>query len=131
MVVDTSALVAILLDEPETEAFGRVLATTPGPALSTANYVEFGFLARSRRRQSLAEVDAALEHWRIEVVPVSLVHARLAVEAFARYGRGNHPARLNYGDCFAYALAKERGEPLLFKGDDFPLTDITPALRRP
>jgi ribonuclease VapC len=128
MVVDTSALVAILLDEPEAEAFGRALTATPGAALSTANYVEFGFLARSRRRQSLAEVDAALGRWRIDVVPVSLTQARLAVEAFARYGKGHHPARLNYGDCFAYALAKERGEPLLFKGDDFARTDIAAVL---
>jgi ribonuclease VapC len=128
MVVDTSALVAILLDEPETEAFGRVLATTPGPALSAANYVEYGFIARSRRSQSLAEVEAALGRWRVEVVPVSLAQARLAIEAFARYGKGRHAASLNYGDCFAYALAKERGEPLLFKGDDFAQTDVAAAL---
>lgn len=104
MVVDTSALVAILLDEPEAERFGRAVADAAQAMLSAANYVELGFLARSRRRQSRA------------------------VEAFARYGKGNHPARLNFGDCFAYALAKERGKPLLLKGNGFARTDIHPAL---
>ena len=128
MVVDTSALMAILLDEPEAERFGRVVAEAPRAVLSSANYVEFGMLAYTRRNLSVARIDLTLDRWGVTIVPVSPAQARLAVEAFARYGKGNHPARLNYGDCFAYALAKERGEPLLFKGEDFARTDIAAAL---
>ena len=127
MVVDTSALMAILLDEPEAERFGRTVAEAPQAALSAANYVEFGMLAHTRRNLSVARIDLVLDRWGVTVVPVSPAQARLAVEAFARYGKGLHPARLNYGDCLAYALAKERGEPLLFKGGDFSRTDVVPA----
>lgn len=128
MVVDTSALMAILLDEPESERFARIVADTPQAVLSTGNYLEFGMLAYTRRNLSVARIDLTLDRWGVTVAPVSPAQARLAVEAFARYGKGNHPARLNYVDCFAYALAKERDEPLLFKGDDFSRTDIKPVL---
>jgi ribonuclease VapC len=128
MVVDTSALIAILLDEPEAARFGRLIATTPRCVMSAGSYVEFGMLAASRRGYDAATVDAALERWQLGIMPVTPAQARLALGAFHRYGKGRHAAGLNYGDCFAYALAKERGEPLLFKGDDFARTDIVPAL---
>lgn len=128
MVVDTSALVAILLGEPEARRFGQAIATASRVVMSAATYVEFGLLARSKRGFDTAAIDDALSSWHVEVVAVSPAQARLAVEAFGKYGKGQHPARLNFGDCFAYALAKERGEPLLFKGDDFAQTDIEPAL---
>jgi ribonuclease VapC len=128
MVVDTSALAAILLREPEEVAFAESIAAARRPMLSAANFVEFGILAGSRRAYPRPAVESLVARWGLEIVPVSLEQARLAVEAFARYGKGKHPAGLNHGDCFAYALAKERGEPLLFKGQDFARTDVTPAL---
>jgi ribonuclease VapC len=128
MVVDTSALVAILLGEPEAARFGRAIATAGRCAMSAASYVEFGMLAASHVSFDTSAVDAALRRWRIEVLPVTAARARLALEAFHAFGKGRHKARLNFGDCFAYALAKERGEPLLFKGGDFALTDVAAAL---
>jgi ribonuclease VapC len=114
--------------ETEAEPFSRMVANDRQAVLSAANYVEFGMLAQSRRNLSTARIDAVLGDWGVATVPVSLAQARLAVEAFARFGKGRHPAGLNYGDCFAYALAKERGEPLLFMGEDFARTDIARAV---
>lgn len=128
MVVDTSALAAILLGEPEEAAFATRIAEADRSLLSAASYVEFGLLAGSRRGYRRPAVDEMLTGWGLEVVPVSHHQAKLAIEAFNQYGRGRHPARLNYGDCFAYALAKERGLALLFKGDDFARTDVLPAI---
>jgi ribonuclease VapC len=131
MVVDTSALTAILLDEPEALAFASCISGTPRPAISAVSYVEFGLIAAARRGYGRTDVDQAMARLGLEVVEVSPAQAQLAVEAFVRYGKGRHPARLNYGDCFAYALAKERGQPLLYKGQDFARTDVTPALLPP
>jgi ribonuclease VapC len=128
MVVDTSALVAILLREPDGDLFAERIAIASSPILSAASYVELAIVACSRGIAARVLVEATLEEVGVAVVPVSLAQARLAADAYARYGRGHHPARLNYGDCFAYALAKERGEPLLFKGGDFARTDVVPAL---
>jgi ribonuclease VapC len=128
MVVDTSVIVAILMAEPDAELLGAALASARAPMMSAASYVELLLVSLSRDIAGRAEVDEMLADAAIEIVPVSLEHARLAVTAFERYGNGRHPARLNYGDCFAYALAKERVEPLLFKGDEFARTDIVPAL---
>jgi ribonuclease VapC len=128
MVVDTSVVVAILMAEPDAELLGAALASARAPMMSAASYVELLLVSLSRDIAGRAEVDEMLADAAIEIVPVSLEHARLAVTAFERFGKGRHPARLNYGDCFAYALAKERVEPLLFKGDDFARTDIVPAL---
>ena len=96
--------------------------------MSAANYVEVAIVARSRGQIGRELVDATLDKVEVEIVPVSTELARVAADAFASYGRGRHPARLNYGDCFAYALAKIRNEPLLFKGNDFSQTDLVPAL---
>ena len=128
MVVDTSAVVAILADEREGEAFGRALAAAPSRAMSVASYVELMMIALSRDLAGRTEVEGLLADAGIELVPVTPSQGQLAVTAFLRFGKGRHPARLNYGDCFAYALAKERGEPLLFKGGDFARTDVVPAL---
>ena len=96
--------------------------------MSAATYVELGIIARSRQGFEAAAVDEALARWGVCDRAPSPTQARLAIEAFAAFGKGLHPARLNYGDCFAYALAKERGEPLLFKGSDFARTDIVAAI---
>jgi ribonuclease VapC len=127
MVVDTSALVAILLEEPEAETFRTAIADADEPVVSAVAVVEFGMVALGRRGFAPDEVEGRLREWGLTVQPVTPSDARLALDAFARYGKGRHSAGLNFGDCFAYALAKERGEPLLFKGDDFSQTDITPA----
>jgi ribonuclease VapC len=96
--------------------------------MSAASYVELMIIALSRALAGRAEVEEMLKDAQIELVPVSIDHARFAVAAFDRFGKGRHAAKLNFGDCFAYALAKERGEPLLFKGEDFARTDLVPAL---
>lgn len=95
--------------------------------MSAATYLECAMVAESRRGMR-SEFDRWLESMEIDVVAVDFPQARIAADAFARFGRGRHPARLNYGDCFAYALANSLDAPLLYKGDDFDKTDIRPAL---
>jgi ribonuclease VapC len=128
MVVDTSALIAIILGEVDAARFELAIAGARDPVISAVAMVEFGMVALSRRGFSAAEVERRLGDWGLSVLPVTAATARLALAAFARYGRGRHEADLNFGDCFVYALAKERGEPLLFKGDDFARTDLVSAL---
>jgi ribonuclease VapC len=127
MIVDTSALLAVLLGEPDDQAIARIIADAPSRAMSAASYVELTMVALSRRGTTRAEIDGKLDDWQIEVAPVTTGQAHLAADAFARYGKGRDPAALNFGDCFAYALARERNEPLLFKGDDFGRTDVAVA----
>jgi ribonuclease VapC len=128
MVVDTSALLAVLLEEPDGALFLARLGGTQRPLLSAANWLELGIVVDARKGpQWLADLDAFLEGLDVAVVPVSLSQARIARDTYRRFGKGNHPAGLNFGDCFAYALAKERDVPLPFKGDDFALTDVRPA----
>ena len=128
MVIDSSALVAVLQDEPERAALVAKIAADPVRLLSAANYLEAAIVIDDRlgaagaRDLKLLLVEAA-----IRIMPVTVEHAELARTAYRRFGRGNHPARLNFGDCFAYALARETGEPLLFKGGDFGQTDIAAA----
>lgn len=126
MIVDTSALVALLRDEPEATAFARLMKAAPRRLLSAASYVELAAVVDGRSDAVLSgALDAWLEAWSIEIEPLTVAQARMARAAYQRFGRGTgHPARLNLGDCFAYALARDRGEPLLFKGTDFTLTDI-------
>lgn len=126
MIIDSSVLVAVLLREPDARAFARVIRSAPARRLSAASYVELAAVVDGRRDAVLSSaIDELLARWRIEVVPFSVRQAQLAREAYQRFGRGSgHPARLNMGDCFAYALARDLGEPLLFKGADFALTDI-------
>ncbi len=129
MIVDASALLAVLLDEAEAPDFAAAICAIERPALSAVNYLEVAI--RIDRRDSLLlaqKFDDFLAFSGIEVVPVSLPQTRLARRAYAEFGKGRHRAGLNFGDCFAYALAKESGRPLLFKGEDFRHTDIRPAV---
>lgn len=127
IVVDASALLAILLDEPEADSFRRVLEAQGG-VMSAVNFWEV--LARIHRhigRPGVAEAEIVMEGLRIDVASADAAAARAACEAFARYGKGEG-GPLNLGDCFAYALAQAQGGGLLHKGDDFGQTDVTPAL---
>jgi ribonuclease VapC len=128
--VDSSVLVAIIRQEPEAAAFDEVLDRTDAAVMSVVSYVETSMVASGRRTDAdPRRVDHLLSALGIELVPVTPEQGTVAVEAFLRFGKGRHPAGLNLADCFTYALAKSRGIPLLFKGDDFPMTDITPVLR--
>ncbi len=128
MVIDTSALLAILLGEPEARSFNERIEADAMRLLSTASYLETAIIIDDRLGQEGArDLKLFLVEADIEVVPVTMEQAELAREAYRRYGRGNHPARLNFGDCFAYALAKASDEPLLYKGDDFAKTDLVAA----
>lgn len=130
MVIDTSAIVAVLFDEPERATFDRLIARDGVRLISAVARVEAAFVVEGRKgaegRERLARF---FQLTGAEIVPVSVQQSELAVEAFRRFGKGRHPARLNIGDCFAYALAKATREPLLYKGGDFALTDIAAAPR--
>lgn len=129
MVIDTSALVAILLDEPDRRRFTRAIASTPIRGASAATVLEAGIVIEAKLGEAGGrELDLLLHRGAVDVVAVDEQQAALARSAWRRFGKGNHPAGLNYGDCFAYALAVHRDEPLLFKGDDFPATDVRVAL---
>lgn len=121
MIVDSSAMVAMLRKEPEARAMFAALTDEGSASLSAANYLEAGIVVDAKRDPVLSSrLDALLKRLRVEIVPVTEVQARLARQAYRDFGRGSgHPAKLNFGDCFAYALAIERGEPLLYKGEDF------------
>jgi len=134
MVIDTSALVAILLDEAERHAFNQQIVTDEVRLLSAATLVETAIVLTSRKGpRAQAELDLYLAKAALEIVPVRAEHAAIACDAYRTYGKGRHPAGLNFGDVFAYALAKATGEPLLFKGQDFTQTDIpaVPVTRDP
>jgi ribonuclease VapC len=130
VILDTSAIVAILRAEPEAGACAKAIESAGVRRLSAASYVEVGAVIdragdaiASRRVEELLSVSG------IEIEAVSAAQARIAREAYRDFGKGSgHPAGLNFGDCFSYALAKATGEPLLFKGEDFLHTDITPAI---
>ena len=125
MVVDTSALIAILLGEPETESFVRALAGDPKRMISAFNALESGIVIEARKGEAGGrELDLFLHRARIEIIALNSDHVEIGLSAWRKYGKGNHPAGLNIGDCCAYALAKYSGEPLLFKGKDFSQTDI-------
>ena len=128
MVLDTSAIVAILQDEPERPTFTRLIGTDPQPLMSAVTRVECTFVMEGRKREpGRKELELFLREAEVDVVAVTPEQADLACEAFRRFGKGRHPAALNIGDCFAYALAKAIREPLLYKGSDFSRTDIASA----
>jgi ribonuclease VapC len=130
MIVDSSALLAIMLFEPEADACMEAIVTAPSRAMSVANWLETTMVMDRRTDPAtVARFEDFVRDARIELMPVSVTQAEIARRAWRLFGRGRHPARLNYGDCFAYALAKETGQPLLFKGADFAHTDIQPALK--
>ncbi|MDQ0424847.1 type II toxin-antitoxin system VapC family toxin [Cellulomonas iranensis] len=129
MIVDTSAVVAILLGEPHAEALARTALSAPHARMSAATFVELSAVVAQRDApQQRRRVEHVLDRLGVEVVALTPEHARLAAEAYREFGRGSgHPARLNLGDCFSYALASALDEPLLFVGDDFARTDLRPA----
>lgn len=126
MIVDTSALVAIVHDEPEAPAFKALIARAPIVRVSAATYLEAGVVVdRASDPRLSSALDVLLASGGIVVEAFTVRQATLARDAYQRFGKGSgHPARLNMGDCFSYALARDLGEPLLFKGADFALTDI-------
>jgi ribonuclease VapC len=130
MVVDTSALAAIILREKERFVFDDLILRTPTAVMSVVSVVETMIVLMNKRRElEAARLDETLAELRIDVRGVDGKQGMLARRAFEQYGRGRAPAALNFGDCFVYALAKARDDTLLFKGDDFLQTDIVPAWR--
>ena len=130
MIVDSSALVAVLRLEPDARRIIEALFRAPVAVMSAGSYVEVGIVVdRSRDPRASRQFDLLIREARIEVVPVTVEQALIAREAYRDFGKGRgHRAGLNFGDCFSYALAKERNEPLLYKGDDFAHTDVRSAL---
>ena len=129
MILDTSALLAVLFDEPDADYFERAIASATTCRMSAANHLEAAMVVESRMGdEGGRQLDNFTATAEIELVPVTPEQAQAARLAWRRYGKGNHPAALNFGDCFAYALAETAREPLLFKGEDFALTDIEAAL---
>jgi ribonuclease VapC len=127
MVIDTSALLAILLDEPERRTFNEAIEAAESRRVSAATFVETSMVIESRfGAEGLRDLDQFLERAGVEIAAVDSEQAHVARRAFSRFGKGRHPAGLNYGDCFSYALATVLGEPLLYKGEDFRQTDVTP-----
>jgi ribonuclease VapC len=125
--VDSSAIIAMIMREMGEERYVAAMRVAATPLLSAANYVECAMVL-SRFADGRQELDEWIDHFDVDIVPVDRLQAQLAADAFVRFGRGRHPARLNYGDCFAYALAASRNIPLLYKGNDFGQTDIVSAL---
>jgi ribonuclease VapC len=125
MIVDTSALVAILYREPEAASFVECIHYAETARVSVANYVELSMVVESQLGpDGMRQAEAFFRRAGIIVEPVTVEHGELARQAFLDFGKGRHKAGLNFGDCFAYALAKASGEPLLFKGNDFSQTDV-------
>jgi len=128
MIIDTSVLVAILYREPEAERFTRLIHAADRCRMSVANHLELAMVIENQLGpEGMRQADMFIRQSGIIIEPVTLGQGELARQAFLDFGKGRHKAGLNYGDCFAYALSKASGEPLLFKGNDFALTDITPA----
>ncbi len=128
--VVTSAIVAILRLEPEAAAFSRRIEEAAAVCMSAVSLQEASMFLGGRHADSAAwsELDRILQDMEVEIMPHDAELARMARDAFLRFGKGRHPARLNCGDCASYALARKYGIPLLFKGGDFAKTDIVPAL---
>jgi ribonuclease VapC len=125
MVIDTSAIVAIAFDEPEAAAFEQFIVKDAIRLISAASVLEASMVIETRRGEAGGrELDLWLYKAKVDIVAVDANQVDIARRAWRRFGKGRHPAGLNYGDCFAYALAFSQGEPLLFKGDDFGKTDI-------
>jgi ribonuclease VapC len=130
MIVDSSAIVSVLRGEPDAEMFQDVIGGAFPPRLSAASYLEIGIVVDKGRDPLLMRaLDDFVARVGIVIEPVTAHQARIAREAYRDFGKGSgHPAQLNFGDCFAYALAKDKAEPLLFKGADFANTDVRRAI---
>lgn len=125
MVIDTSALLAILQNEPERRRYNESIEAADSRVMSVATFVEVSMVIEARHgAEGLHDLDLFLDRAGIDLAPVDVEQARIARTAFSRFGKGRHPAALNYGDCFSYALARVLGEPLLYKRDDFSQTDV-------
>jgi ribonuclease VapC len=129
VIIDTSAVLAILFREPGYEALERAIVDAPSCSISAAGFVEVSMVVESRGGdQGLHHCDSLIRRAGIAIEPITVDQAFLARQAYSEYGKGRHPAGLNFGDCFAYALAKSTGEPLLFTGNDFRQTDLQSAI---
>ena len=128
MVIDTSAIAAILFNEPERASFNEEIEADDTCLISAATLVEIGLVVEARKGElGRSELELFVYESELSIVPFDAVQADLARFAWRTYGKGRHPAGLNFGDCFSYALAKATDEPLLFKGNDFSRTDIAPC----
>jgi len=128
MVLDTSVFLAVLLEEPEAQQFVHLIGEDRVRLCSAIAFVEASIVLRNRKgEKGQRKFDQFLERAGIKVIPVNLEQAEAARAAYQKFGKAIHPACLNLGDCFSYALAKVSNEPLLFKGNDFPLTDVVSA----
>ena len=129
MIVDSSAMLAVIFAEPELEIFGQMLGEPRDWKMSAATFVELMIVAESRGSdRAVRHVETLIRQGNIAIVPLTAEHAYIAEQGFSTYGKGRHSAGLNFGDCFSYALAKALDEPLLFKGEDFRKTDVAPAI---
>ena len=128
MIIDSSTILAILFEEPDSERFEDAIADAWPRRMSAVTLLEAAMVVEGRGGAGAGDaLDALLKRAKIKLEPVTQEHVDVARQAWRRFGKGNHPAALNFGDCFAYALAEVTGEPLLFKGEDFALTDIEAA----
>lgn len=128
MILDTSAMVAILYREPEAADFARLIHDAELCRISVASYVELSMVIENQLGpEGMRQTEAFFRRAGVVIEPVTLDHGEIARQAFLDFGKGRHKAGLNFGDCFSYALAKATGEPLLFKGTDFSQTDIKAA----
>jgi ribonuclease VapC len=129
IVVDSSALIAIYFNEPEKASFALAVVSVDAPCIGAPNFLEASMVAETRHGEAgCRELDRIAANLGLEIVPFDASHIQGARDAFRRFGKGRHRASLNFGDCCAYALAKLRDAPLLFKGNDFALTDLKRAL---
>ena len=129
MIVDTSAILTILGDEPERRRFTEAIEAADECLMSTASFVEASLVLEVKRGyEGLRDLDLLFAKAGVEFVPVDMEQAQIARKAFRTFGKGRHPAKLNFGDCFSYALAIVTNSPLLFKGNDFSRTDVIPAV---
>jgi ribonuclease VapC len=128
MIIDTSAIIAILFDEDDAETYAKTIAAADSCRISAATFVETAVVVEAQTKNNGGrQLDAFIRRAGITIEPVTEEQAHIARQAFIDFGKGRHPAGLNYGDCFSYALSKAAGEPLLFKGKDFAKTDLSPA----
>jgi len=129
VILDSSAIVAILFGEAEAPRFAAAMRNADELVMAAPNLVETAFVSEGRVGAEMGQrLDELIKASGVQIIPFTAEHAALARDAWRRYGRGRHPAGLNLGDCFAYALAKARNQPLLYKGDDFAHTDVKAAI---